>query len=487
MKSASKNEPEYSLEESRNYATVREFFDYLHYERNVSDVRLTNMRRLLSRFDAFHKGKLFGEIAKQDVLKFLLRNKKSDEQDPRHKWIGSYNGELIDLTTFFYWLYNKGKDESEWVKPSCVRIKPIKRVEQSPYSQSDLWTEEEVLFASTLCDSTRDAFIITATYELAAIPKDIVNIRIGHVMLNEKYAQITISAKGRERTNPIVLSYSYLRSLLNDHPFKNNKDAYLVISTQTYKKIGARHIWYILKHLRNKLDAMFNHKQLGETELKIAEQLFKKPWNPYILRHSSLTSKGDFLNDNSLKIIAGWSANTRVPKRYLHKRDAIKPILQHYGIVEEEGKKVVKQNVCSKCQFINSPKAKYCEKCSFILSPEAWEEVKKEENSMKASIELLTKNQDVITKTQEAIIAALKSQGLQINDMEEIPNVVKKSLHNLVSLNIKHQQDLYSKYVALKRKLYQEQGKTCQYDDLELMFDLDEEVIVDDSSNNKEE
>ena len=42
-----------------------------------------------------------------------------------------------------------------------------------------------------------------------------------------------------------------------------------------------------------------------EDKVKIRE-LLKKPWNPYIRRHSALTEKSQILKENVLRQYAGW-------------------------------------------------------------------------------------------------------------------------------------------------------------------------------------
>jgi integrase/recombinase XerD len=48
-----------------------------------------------------------------------------------------------------------------------------------------------------------------------------------------------------------------------------------------------------------------NPNILPEDKQKIRE-LLKKPWNHYIIRHSSLTEKSTILKESTLRQFAGW-------------------------------------------------------------------------------------------------------------------------------------------------------------------------------------
>jgi hypothetical protein len=54
-----------------------------------------------------------------------------------------------------------------------------------------------------------------------------------------------------------------------------------------------------------------------EDKQKIKE-LLKKPWNPYIRRHSALTEKSTILKEHVLRQHAGWSGRSQMHLKYLH-------------------------------------------------------------------------------------------------------------------------------------------------------------------------
>jgi integrase/recombinase XerD len=104
-------------------------------------------------------------MTRDDFLLYLDICKKSENEDPLHKWIGSYNVKLITLIRFFKWLcypdVNSSKRRSELSaserKPQCVMdISKIKRMEISCYKPSDLWSQEDDLLFLKWVTNKRD-------------------------------------------------------------------------------------------------------------------------------------------------------------------------------------------------------------------------------------------------------------------------------------------------------------------------------------------
>lgn len=92
----------------------------------------------LSKF--YENTKLFKEMTRQDILSFLDSLRKSENSDPQHKWIGTYNYYLSLIIKFFKWIYYPNIESSKRAKPPVVaNIPQLKRKEQSIYKPTDLW------------------------------------------------------------------------------------------------------------------------------------------------------------------------------------------------------------------------------------------------------------------------------------------------------------------------------------------------------------
>jgi len=55
--------------------------------------------------------KKFVDMTRDDVLSYLDRCRKLENEDPLHKWIGSYNTKLVVLSRFFKWLHYPDIDD----------------------------------------------------------------------------------------------------------------------------------------------------------------------------------------------------------------------------------------------------------------------------------------------------------------------------------------------------------------------------------------
>lgn len=56
-------------------------------------------------------GKKYIDMTRDDILCYLDKGRKPDNEDPFHKWIGSYNLKLIVLPRFFKWLHYHDIDD----------------------------------------------------------------------------------------------------------------------------------------------------------------------------------------------------------------------------------------------------------------------------------------------------------------------------------------------------------------------------------------
>jgi uncharacterized protein YihD (DUF1040 family) len=74
--------------------------------------------------------KKFIDMTRDDVLCYLDKCRKSEDKDPMHKWIGTYNTKLMTISRFFKWLHypdiEDPKTRSELSalerKPECIRV-----------------------------------------------------------------------------------------------------------------------------------------------------------------------------------------------------------------------------------------------------------------------------------------------------------------------------------------------------------------------------
>ncbi|HET6726420.1 MAG TPA: hypothetical protein VFH19_00165 [Nitrososphaeraceae archaeon] len=141
---------------TQNQKIINDYFEARKTETNLASstqVVMNNTLNLLSR----HVNKNFKDVTRDDIISFLNNLRKSEADDPNHKWVGTYNLYLMTMATFFKWLYYPKREPKERPKPDVLlNIKRLKRKEKSVYKPTDMWTQEDDLVFLKYCPSKRD-------------------------------------------------------------------------------------------------------------------------------------------------------------------------------------------------------------------------------------------------------------------------------------------------------------------------------------------
>lgn len=151
-------------------------------------------------------------------------------------------------------------------------------------------------------------------------------------------------------------------------------------------------MWSMMKYLRSRIISLIKEDSIANEERENLEYLLRtKKWNPYCIRHSSITADSDFLPEYALKKKVRWSMNSKQGTRYIKTRmgnDLKRQILIQNGIMgEQEIQKKPSILNCPRCTLVNAIDNKYCSKCSYPLVPSAFDEIKEAENMKIHAIE----------------------------------------------------------------------------------------------------
>lgn len=386
-----------TLQNKNNVQIIKSYHKYL-VDNDKSSNAINNTMKLIFLFSKFLESKYnFIELLqinnKDILLLFLDSKKKGKDEDPEQRWITTWNDYLHRLVTFFRWidgtLVKKNSDPSDWITPQFCKIKPKRTKRFSPYSENEIWTREELLKIVKYESNPRNKAIITLMWDLNARPHEITLLKIKNVRLGEKYGEGEIPHQAKTGSGPILLtlSFPYVRDWLNVHPLKNEPNAYLIGNYYNGSKIETIAIWQMMNQLRKKIQNLVEKNEITEKkELETLKFLLNtKKWNPYCLRHSSITSDSDYLPEYALKKKVRWSMNSRQGSRYIKNRmgDELKnKILEQNGIMIDQTK-IKKSSVteCPRCSLINQLENKYCSKCSYPITMEAYKEIKSKEYS----------------------------------------------------------------------------------------------------------
>ena len=403
-----------------------------------------NILVVLCRLSEFYhnQNKLFSDMTRDDIVSYLDTVRRPEDADPYHKWKGTYNLRRIYLLRFFKWLYNPDLEPDKRPKPQVIdKIPALKRKEQSTIKPSDLWIAEtdDALFLK-YCPSKRDKAYHAIARDSSCRPSEILGLRIHDVIFKtngtNQYAEIVVNGKTGNRSIPLFSAVPYVKDWIDDHPQGRNPNAFLIASMdRQHKRFGNR-----MKELSlNLLYRRYKHeffpklledpKVVPEDKQKIRE-LLKKPWNPYIYRHSALTVKSTFLKEHTLRQHAGWTAKSNMHQKYLHYfgNESNESLLAEYGIITPESRSnqllpdSLKPRICSNCSESNIHDSKFCSKCRMILTYDAYEETLEEQKKKDKRLEDLEKSLQAQLETQRKQQELLESLWLHQQQQQQQQN-----------------------------------------------------------------
>jgi hypothetical protein len=275
-------------------------------------------------------------------------------------------------------------------------------------------------------------------------PHEILKLRLKDITFKttgggQQYAEILVNGKTGSRHIPLIDSIPYVKDWIDEHPQQGNLNAPLICGYA--KSIGRRlkpkslykNYDNYKKGLFTKLVTSAGKEDEERTEDNIIPEedkqkiieLLKKPWNPYIRRHSALTEKSVILKEHILRQFAGWSIRSNMPQKYLHYfgNESSESILQAYGIVTREKQDIdkLRPKQCPNCNEPNKPDSKFCAKCRMVLTYDAYSQTI--ENAEHKDNEIKTIKEQI-----QALILAVNS----MKDQNQINNFAQHLFDNRI-------------------------------------------------------
>ena len=275
------------------------------------------------------------------------------------------------------------------------------KIDAKQLSKTDLITRDDldiILEFSNLWGRT----LIMVMYEGALRRDELLSIKKKHIKFEIGYAILkVIQSKTAKRDIPLIESIPYLKEYFDNNYFEPDNLIF------PYKE--AHFLNMYLNTLKNKIAR------------KYPEWKDKKLY-PHLFRHSRLTELAlSKLNEPQLRKIAGWTANSDMPKIYFHLDDSDIISIMTDNTVQKPKPKNVKLVICPICNVENKEQNLFCWKCKNLLD---------EEKRMEAGLHLV-------------------SQPNQTNKIKNLYKILK-SLSKLVLENY------YSKLEAIDNERYRE-------------------------------
>jgi integrase/recombinase XerD len=383
--------------------TLMDYVISLKTEINPSDNYRKSVIKIIGKFMMFCRHSTdvpLVQLGRENVLAFLGSFRKSEDSDPLHKWIGTYNLYRVHLLRFFKWLHHPDIEPNK--RPRIIEnIPQLKRKEKSIYKPTDMWTAQDDLLLLKYCLSKRMKCFHTMAKDTSCRPHELLKLRIKDVTFKiapdkSQYAEATVNGKTGNRHLVLIDSIPYVKDYLDhEHPQPGNPNAIFLSGNRKSlgRTIGIKAIETMYKRYRTRFfpRLLESPTVLPEDKPRIRE-LLKKPWNPYIQRHSSLTDKSKILKEHLLRQHAGWSIGSDMPQKYLHYfgNESSESLLEAYGIMpKDQNIDQLKPKQCPNCMEPNKPESRFCGKCRMVLTYDAYSETVEEKQQKESEVKEL--------------------------------------------------------------------------------------------------
>jgi integrase len=414
-----------------NIEAICDYIIAMNAEINPNIIYKKNQLLVLSYLSGFYNDqKSFLQMKRDDVLGYLDSLRKPEISDPYHKWIGTYDLRRVYLLRFFKWLHYPHLEPKKRPVPTevMVNIPKLKRKEQSTIKPSDLWIAADDLLFLKYCSNKRDKAYHAIARDSSCRPSEILNLRIRDLHFktsgSNQYAEIVVNGKTGNRSIPLFAALPYVKDWIDDHPQGQNPNTFLIPSLdKRHKRFGNRmkETSLNLIYRRYKIEffpALLEDPKVVPEDKKKIRELLRKPWNPYIYRHSALTAKSKILRENVLRQHSGWSARSQMHLKYIHYfgNESNENLLEAYGIVTEANKGNVllpdslRPRQCPNCNESNIPDCKFCSKCRMVLNYDAYEETiedQKRKDQQLKNLEFAMNEQKQVQAVQQSLLEAI--------------------------------------------------------------------------------
>jgi integrase/recombinase XerD len=337
-------------------------------------------------------------------------------------------------------VYSPELEPAKRPKPLLLENIPnLKRKEKSIYKPSDLWTQHDDLLFLKFCPSSRDRCYHAISRDLSCRPSEILRLKIRDISFRpigtSQYAEVVVNGKTGNRSIPLINSIPYLKDYLDhEHPQPRNPTAPVICGIG--KSLG-RHIRSIslakiyAKYKQEIFPKLLESPNVLQEDKQVILDLLKKPWNPYIRRHSALTEKSAILKEHILRQHAGWSGSSQMHLKYLHYfgNESSESLLEADGLVDH-GMQIdqLRPKQCPNCNEPGKPDARFCAKCRMVLTYDAYNETLENQKQKEDRLTIIENQMKALLST----LGNMKDQS-QINQMAQTlydSNILKDVSHS---------------------------------------------------------
>lgn len=258
----------------------------------------------------------------------------------------------VIIRIFYRWLYfgNNKKRFPEIVEWIPIKIgKSTEKVPEELLSEADI----KIMVDNAIC--LRDRALIGCLYESGCRVAELLGMRIKDIAFDSMGAVIKVTGKTGFRNVRCDRYSIILQDWLNNHPQRDNKEAYVWCSVSTSKPtIAYDGVCKMLKRCAAKAG-------------------IKKRIHPHTFRHSRASVLANFFTDAQMKVYFGWSGDSKMASVYIHLSaknidDAFKKL---YGLSDaKDNTPKPAAHKCPRCNSMNSIDAERCHICNLPMTEE---------------------------------------------------------------------------------------------------------------------
>ena len=215
--------------------------------------------------------------------------------------------------------------------------------------------------------SLRNRLIVELLWETGCRVGELCALKIKDIQFDKYSGLVHLTGKTGGRRVRVFTCKPDLMEYLNNHPFRNNPNEYLFLSS-----IGPAGHYHRL-----------TDTGVREFLAKLSRTVLNRRIHPHQLRHTRATELSRYLTDRELKVFGGWK-RTQMLEVYSHLsgRDVDDKLLALHGIKinQDDPQSELTVRICRNqdCKTENSPMAVYCQKCGQPLTSGSTEDLLKD-------------------------------------------------------------------------------------------------------------
>lgn len=303
-------------------------------------------------------------------------------------------------------------------------------------------------------------------------PHELLKLRIKDIVFkstgNRQYAEVLVNGKTGSRHIPLIDSIPYIKDFLDhEHPQPGNPNAIFLCGNgkSLGRMLGISTLGGIYANYKSKLFPRLLESPdiISPEDKQKIKELLKKPWNPYIRRHSALTEKSTILKEHTLRQYAGWSPRSQMHLKYLHYygNEASENLLEAYGIVTKDKQSLdtLRPKQCPNCSEPNKPDGKFCSKCRMVLTYDAYSKTLESAKQKEDKLTIMEKQFNAMQSQIQSLISAFSN----IKDQTQVDGMAKTLYGSGLIKEAAAATIVKEETVATTPRIDLEQNKQSQY------------------------